>query len=115
MIGDQSFKCYYEGCSKTYKTKYTLARHINTEHLMIGQLLKQNQIDLKLENKESFKKVKRGDFLLSEHYKEGPKLNLTKCMIQGPLPIIPSIDVTRKISPSDLKLPVLLILLRSVE
>lgn len=31
------YKCYYENCSKSYKTKYNLRRHINSNHLLIKE------------------------------------------------------------------------------
>jgi len=31
------YKCYYDSCSKTYKTKYNLRRHINSNHLLIRE------------------------------------------------------------------------------
>lgn len=31
------YKCYYDSCFKTYKTKYNLRRHINSNHLLIRE------------------------------------------------------------------------------
>lgn len=31
------YKCYYESCTKCYKTKYNLRRHINSNHLYIKE------------------------------------------------------------------------------
>ncbi|CAG9332580.1 unnamed protein product [Blepharisma stoltei] len=119
---DKVFNCYYEFCNKVYKTKYTLARHINSEHLKIGTLSNKtnqkeesaisNGIDIR-PSKAQINSV--GSFLLSQHIKDTSNLNINIQTMPGTLPVLPLVDNSRKICPTDIKLPVMLHLLRSTE
>ena len=38
-MSEHEFTCYYSRCSKSYRTKYNLRRHINSNHLKIKEFI----------------------------------------------------------------------------
>ncbi|CAG9331059.1 unnamed protein product [Blepharisma stoltei] len=117
---DRVFRCYYELCNKVYKTKYTLARHINSEHLKIGTVnnkstsIEREEAD-SIEARINETQHKQVDlFLLSRRIIDTPNVNLNFQTTQGTLPILPLVDNSRKVCPTEIKLPVMLHLLNSV-
>ena len=122
--------CYYTDCSKRFSSKYNLARHVNTHHLQIRKYYcprcsrvfpsKQN---LGLHEKSSTcsrtkplkaLRPKQVEFLLSNHYtepKESSRFIQTKVLI----PALPPVDLDRRNSQGDLKLPTLPLLINPVK
>ena len=37
VMEEYEYKCYYDNCQRSYKTKYNLKRHINSNHLFIKE------------------------------------------------------------------------------
>lgn len=138
-MSEQEFTCYYAKCSKSYKTKYNLRRHINSNHLNIREFVcmhcsklfacKQNligheKLHLKYDiipeleiprtraypSRENKEEIK--DLLLSNYYYELKPVYNIKCEIPtANLPILPPISLERTITYST-RLPVMHILLK---
>ena len=133
------YNCYYDSCFKSYKTKYNLRRHINSNHLFIKEFActvcsktfasKQN-----LQGHERLHKQKtmmplleipnlsseiphskseniRG-FILSKLYKD-PVITYSVNSNNGKtvLPILPPVSFERSNYKKNIKLPVIPILL----
>ena len=136
---DLEYKCYYENCNKSYKTKYNLRRHINSNHLYIKEFAcvicsktfasKQNLQGHERLHKQKvmmpeleIPKASLGltnskhedirELLLSKFYQE-PKLLFTVINnnTKAVMPILPPVCTERSATKGHLKLPVIPILL----
>lgn len=138
-MAELEYKCYYQDCRKSYKTKYNLRRHINTNHLFIKefscatcgksfaskqnlqgheQLHKQQIIMPELESMESLVVSHRTvhedikELRLSKIYVEHRIIvNCINTTTKGVMPILPPICCERATNSRDSRLPVIPILL----
>ncbi|OMJ91992.1 hypothetical protein SteCoe_5309 [Stentor coeruleus] len=133
------YKCYYEGCTKCYKTKYNLRRHINCNHLYIKEFSceicsktfasKQNLQGHERLHKEKLsmpelnvprtlnigvkgKHEEIHDLFLSRLYKEAKLIySVNNNLNKVVMPILPPVCDERTATDSKTKLPVIPILL----
>ena len=133
------YKCYYDRCNKSYRTKYNLRRHINSNHLCIKEFScpicsktfasKQNlqghenlhkqqvsmpefEIPLMIKNTKKSKCEDIREFILSTVYKEPLAIySINNNVSKIVMPILPPISNERSSSKENIKLPVIPILL----
>lgn len=136
---DHAYKCYYEGCTKNYKTKYNLRRHINSNHLYIKEFScnicsksfssKQNlqgheklhkqklsmpelEVPIYPFQTQNSKHEEISELFLSKFYKEIKLIYSVNCnTTRTAMPILPPICNERTVSKAFTKLPVIPILL----
>ena len=134
-----AYKCYYENCQRSYKTKYNLKRHINSNHLFIKEYCcvvcsktfasKQNlqgherlhsqtlpkpefevPDDQRLYSRHAFNEVR--EFNFSKIYKDPTMVySINANISKSIMPILPPVCYERSSEREKIKLPIIPILL----
>ncbi|CAG9328903.1 unnamed protein product [Blepharisma stoltei] len=130
---ENQYKCYYLNCTKAYKTKYNLRRHINAIHLKIRNFVcsicsktfacKQNLNEHELLHNKSKRLCKQERtkpqlkntenkgiatpfellFIHEELFKSNPNIKVPS----GPMPVLPPVDKNRQSEWVQTRIPIL--------
>ncbi|CAG9331343.1 unnamed protein product [Blepharisma stoltei] len=133
---ENQFKCYYTNCTKSYRTKYNLRRHINAIHLKIRNFVcaecsktfacKQNLNEHELLHRKDAKSSKHERTIIKNPQaksienksivtpfellfinQEVSIRNLNSRSMAGPMPVLPPVDKHRQSDWGQTRIPIL--------